>query len=369
MNKLVLIFTLFLSTTSLLGQNCSSTVIHFKSNKLRLKEHHTEIIDSIINSLSLDTNYLIEIHGHTDDKKTEEYNLDLGYKRAHSVATAIKAKRNNLVIIEKSFGESEPISKKDRENRRVQIFAVPINEDSTITIHGAFKETMKLNYRYFQYCGYCLSNPKITSTRPIGLYETDRDINVSIDLDCKSDINCYSVEYRFPYAYFNNSDSIMIPKPLYSYGCGTNLRDRDSLDVKKDERFEISYDTITNEYIITLDCFNPNYPGICCGTKPWPCPSHRLHFSKGQNIIYNAISKHRYQGDTLIRLGDSLLIKPKLCLNRLDTLYTIAFINILHQWGKFAVIQHLTGKVLLRSILMHTSIFKTINHFPIRTQR
>lgn len=326
MLRTLIVFILFnFSTELVFSQNCTQSTIHFRSNKLLLKKKHVEHIDSVLNSLSLDTNYLIELHGHTDDKKSEEYNWKLGHLRAESVSKYIKSKRQDLVIIQRSFGETEPVSKRDSKNRRVQIFTTPINADSTVTIYGDFHEQMKLNYRYFNRCGYCLTNPKITSTRPAGYYKTDRDIHVSIELECETDIKCYSVEYRFPYSYFNNTDSIMIPKPLYVLGnCGSKRKNRDSVDVKEDENFEISYDTITNEYVIRHDCYQPHHNGICCGTRNWPCAEHRLHFYKRQKTLYNAVSISRYNGDTLIRLEDSLYLEPKECFSRFDTLYSIA---------------------------------------------
>src|SRR5690606_26749325 len=58
----------FVSTS----QNCLKTSLYFNSGKENLKKNQLLVLDSLLNSLNPDSTYLIELHGHTDDRGTEE---------------------------------------------------------------------------------------------------------------------------------------------------------------------------------------------------------------------------------------------------------------------------------------------------------
>ena len=67
-----------------------------------------------------DTNILIE--GHTDKSGTESYNLDLSKKRAQAVATYLTGLQvNGGRISTQGYGETQPVSVNDPENRRVEV--------------------------------------------------------------------------------------------------------------------------------------------------------------------------------------------------------------------------------------------------------
>jgi outer membrane protein OmpA-like peptidoglycan-associated protein len=67
-----------------------------------------------------DTNILIE--GHTDKTGTEDYNLDLSKKRARAVASYLSGlKVKNDRISTQGYGETQPVSVNDAENRRVEV--------------------------------------------------------------------------------------------------------------------------------------------------------------------------------------------------------------------------------------------------------
>ncbi|MEY4930801.1 MAG: hypothetical protein RI909_1525 [Bacteroidota bacterium] len=67
-----------------------------------------------------DTNILIE--GHTDKKGTEEYNMNLSKQRSGSVATYLKQLNvQDSRITTKGYGEIQPISENDEQNRRVEV--------------------------------------------------------------------------------------------------------------------------------------------------------------------------------------------------------------------------------------------------------
>ncbi len=73
-----------------------------------------------------DTNILIE--GHTDKKGTEKYNMNLSKQRAQSVATYMEQLNVlNSRITTNGYGELQPISENDQQNRRVEV-AIYANE-------------------------------------------------------------------------------------------------------------------------------------------------------------------------------------------------------------------------------------------------
>lgn len=78
-----------------------------------------------------DTN--INIYGYTDSKGSDEYNLKLSDRRAHSVVNYLVSKGiSRSRIIAKGMGEADPIASNDTEagraqNRRVE-FAITANE-------------------------------------------------------------------------------------------------------------------------------------------------------------------------------------------------------------------------------------------------
>ena len=73
-----------------------------------------------------DTNILIE--GHTDKKGTEKYNMNLSQQRARSVATYMEQLNvQSSRITTNGYGELQPISENDQQNRRVEV-AIYANE-------------------------------------------------------------------------------------------------------------------------------------------------------------------------------------------------------------------------------------------------
>lgn len=72
---------------------------------------------------------LVSLVGHTDDVGTDEFNLDLGRRRAESVKSSLQAKLDAIMpgssagvtILTDTRGESQPASKDPAQNRRVQV--------------------------------------------------------------------------------------------------------------------------------------------------------------------------------------------------------------------------------------------------------
>ncbi len=69
----------------------------------------------------------IRVEGHTDSKGSAEYNQKLSERRAQSVANSLIQRSVDPIRIETiGFGESQPISSNDANNRRVNIVIIPI---------------------------------------------------------------------------------------------------------------------------------------------------------------------------------------------------------------------------------------------------
>lgn len=69
----------------------------------------------------------IRVEGHTDSKGSAEYNQQLSERRAQSVANALIQRGVDPMRMETiGFGESQPISSSDADNRRVNIVIIPI---------------------------------------------------------------------------------------------------------------------------------------------------------------------------------------------------------------------------------------------------
>lgn len=69
----------------------------------------------------------IRVEGHTDSKGAAAYNMTLSEKRAQAVADALVQRNvdpSRMQIV--GFGESQPVSSSDADNRRVNIVIIPL---------------------------------------------------------------------------------------------------------------------------------------------------------------------------------------------------------------------------------------------------
>ncbi len=101
--------------------------IYFEYNKATIKSQSFPILDAIVATLEGNPDIaLIEIQGHTDERGSDSYNLDLSDRRAASVRTyisdhGIAASR----MQSQGYGETQPLDPKSNEaawakNRRVE---------------------------------------------------------------------------------------------------------------------------------------------------------------------------------------------------------------------------------------------------------
>ena len=103
----------------------SGLLFDFDSDQLR--EASKENLDNLAKSLSKFGDSKLLLVGHTDDKGTETYNLDLSRRRAAAVASYLISRGvPSARIATSGRGESEPIAPNDtdanrQKNRRVEV--------------------------------------------------------------------------------------------------------------------------------------------------------------------------------------------------------------------------------------------------------
>ena len=108
------------------GQEVTINNIFFDYKKTDLKEESYSELNRLYEFIKNEKNSTVEIIGHTDNIGGKDYNYELSYKRAESVANYLINKgieKNNLQII--GLGSDKPIVKNDTDenkakNRRVE---------------------------------------------------------------------------------------------------------------------------------------------------------------------------------------------------------------------------------------------------------
>jgi outer membrane protein OmpA-like peptidoglycan-associated protein len=99
----------------------------FDFDSSTLKPGASREMDRVANILNKYSQTMIRVEGHTDSKGSEAYNQILSEKRAMSVKNALTQRGVNPARIQTvGFGESQPISSNDAENRRVDIVIIPV---------------------------------------------------------------------------------------------------------------------------------------------------------------------------------------------------------------------------------------------------
>ena len=101
--------------------------IYFEYNKATIKSQSFPILDAIVATLEGNPGIaLIEIQGHTDERGSDSYNLELSDKRAASVRTYVTDHGIDASRLQsQGYGETQPLEAKSNEaawakNRRVE---------------------------------------------------------------------------------------------------------------------------------------------------------------------------------------------------------------------------------------------------------
>ncbi len=99
----------------------------FDTNSSILKSGAYSELDRVAKVLRDYPQTRIRVEGHTDSKGAAAYNMTLSEKRAQAVADALVQRNvdpSRMQIM--GFGESQPVSSSDADNRRVNIVIIPV---------------------------------------------------------------------------------------------------------------------------------------------------------------------------------------------------------------------------------------------------
>ena len=114
----------------------TTVVVHvnFDVDSDKIKEESYKDINKIYMQM-LDPNTILEIHGHTDNTGTDEYNMTLSLNRAKSVAKYLidKGIPEKRIVSVEGFGRTKPVSTNQTElgryeNRRVEFIIKTLKE-------------------------------------------------------------------------------------------------------------------------------------------------------------------------------------------------------------------------------------------------
>jgi len=100
--------------------------VHYDFDKAELRDDTKGILDQKIPILTANTGVTIRIAGHTDDRGSGEYNLQLGQRRAAAARDYLVARGVNTARVELvSYGEERPLCQDKNEscwsqNRRAE---------------------------------------------------------------------------------------------------------------------------------------------------------------------------------------------------------------------------------------------------------
>lgn len=99
----------------------------FDTNSSILKPGAYSELDRISKVLRDYPQTRIRVEGHTDSKGAAAYNMTLSEKRAQAVADALVQRNVDPLRMQiMGFGESQPVSSSDADNRRVNIVIIPV---------------------------------------------------------------------------------------------------------------------------------------------------------------------------------------------------------------------------------------------------
>ena len=105
--------------------------VSFDTNSTVVRPGFYPELDRVASVLTRYPETLIRVEGHTDSVGTEQYNLDLSYRRANAVRDLLVQRGVNISRIQPvGFGETRPIATNETEagrqlNRRVEIKIAP----------------------------------------------------------------------------------------------------------------------------------------------------------------------------------------------------------------------------------------------------
>ncbi|MDH5633233.1 MAG: peptidoglycan-associated lipoprotein Pal [Gammaproteobacteria bacterium] len=116
-----------LGQESLGGDLLSETRVYFEFDSASLTSEGSQVVEAHARHLLANSNVMVTLEGHCDERGTREYNLALGERRAKAVARMMRV----LGVADErikvtSYGEEKPLESGHdesawRQNRRVEI--------------------------------------------------------------------------------------------------------------------------------------------------------------------------------------------------------------------------------------------------------
>ncbi|NGZ75201.1 OmpA family protein [Saccharibacillus alkalitolerans] len=103
----------------------------FDYDKAELKPEASKTLDGIVKALKELDGASVEIQGHTDDRGSDDYNLDLSERRAQAVLRYFEESGlENVNFTAAGYGKKQPVASNDTEegrgrNRRVDLVVAP----------------------------------------------------------------------------------------------------------------------------------------------------------------------------------------------------------------------------------------------------
>ena len=101
----------------------------FATNSAELLPESVAVLENAIATLKRYPEVNIEVAGHTDNRGSDAYNLDLSARRAASVLEYLRDGGVSNTLTSRGYGETEPIASNDtdegrQQNRRVVLRAL-----------------------------------------------------------------------------------------------------------------------------------------------------------------------------------------------------------------------------------------------------
>lgn len=105
----------------------AAPVILFAYDSAAIEPESYPVLDRVASMLALDPSLTVEIHGHTDNIGSTQFNLDLSYARAYAVLEYLVSAGVTNTMDAIGYGESQPVATNQTElgrasNRRVEIY-------------------------------------------------------------------------------------------------------------------------------------------------------------------------------------------------------------------------------------------------------
>lgn len=101
-------------------------IVFFDFNKAKVKKKYFNLIKEIADYMKKEKNTYVMLKGYTDKTGSNNYNYNLGLKRAENVKKLLikfGVPKNRIVIY--TYGKNNPLSQEEQKiNRRVEIFIV-----------------------------------------------------------------------------------------------------------------------------------------------------------------------------------------------------------------------------------------------------